>query len=144
MLEKIKEMLKIDENITCYKISQKLNKNPRDLNVAKNYWKAKYELLLEQVQESESYKDKSPTETLITKSPAETQTKKFSEDTAPEESNYQEGVPNQWIDKEGQVYVKDNQSGIWRVFPYGLEFGTGDVIDEHRVKVRYAAEMLNR
>lgn len=127
MLEEIKEMLKSNENITCYKIALALNKNPRDLNVAKNYWKAKYELLMEQVQKEKPLQDITPLE-----------------DTAPVEPCYQEGVPDQWTDSEGAFYVKGTKSGTWRVYPNGLEFGCYKDIEEHKVKARYAVEALKK
>lgn len=101
-----------------------------------------------------SYKDKSPIETSNTKSPARTPAKKSLEDTcytkmspqdtAPAELIYQEGVPNQWTDEKGRVYVRGIQSGTWRVYPNGLEFGYWEDIDEHKVKARYAVEVLKK
>ena len=119
MLDKIKEILKRQPELSCYMVAKILGVDTRSMSVAKNYWKARA-LLMEEL------------------------TGKTMETILENTGHYQEGIPNQWTDKEGQVYVKDSQSGIWRVFPYGLEFGTGDVIDERRVKARYAVEMLNR
>ena len=119
MLDKIKEILKRQPELSCYMVAKILGVDTRSMSVAKNYWKARA-LLMEEL------------------------TGKTMETILENTGRYQEGIPDQWTDKEGQVYVKDNQSGIWRVFPYGLEFGTGDIIDEHKVKVRYATEMLNR
>lgn len=101
-----------------------------------------------------SYKDKSPIETPIIKSldrtPVEVsledtrQIEMSPKDTAPVELCYQEGVPNQWTDEKGRVYVRGIQSGTWRVYPNGLEFGYWEDIDEHKVKARYAMEILKK
>lgn len=120
MVEEIKEILKKEPEVTCYAIAKAIGKSPTNATVAKNYWKAKYELLLEQTQAS---------------------VENSLEGTICEEA-YQEGVPDQWTDKEGRVYIKGAQSGTWRVYPNGLEFGHWEDIDEHKVKARYVMETL--
>lgn len=45
MLEDIKKMIQEDPDITCYRVALKLGLDPCNLSVAKNYWRAKYELL---------------------------------------------------------------------------------------------------
>lgn len=127
MLEEIKRVLRKEPELSCYAVAKEIGREPTNPNVPKNYWKAKYELLLEQVQKEKSLQG--------TMSP---------ENTASVESCHQEGVPDQWTDSEGAFYVKGTKSGIWRVYPNGLEFGYWEDIDEHKVKARYAMEIFKK
>ena len=57
MLEEIKEVLRKEPEISCYAVAKKIGRQPTNPNVPKNYWRAKYELLLEQVQKNKSLQD---------------------------------------------------------------------------------------
>lgn len=76
MLDKIKEILKRQPELSCYMVAKILGVDTRSMSVAKNYWKARA-LLMEELTGK-------TLETIL-------------ENTG------------HWTDKEGQVYVKDNQ-----------------------------------
>ena len=132
MLEQIKDILRKEPEASCYAVAKAVGRTPTNPNAIKNYWRAKYELLLEEVQQGQCVLEAN--EVSNTRIPPE--------EAAPEEPTYQEDMPSQWTDKEGQVYVKGKQSGTWRVYPNGLEFGSWKDIDEHKVRAKYTTEIL--
>ena len=139
MLEEIKKILKDNPETSCYAIAKIMGKTPTAPNVFKNYWRAKYELLLEKY---ELLLEEVQQGQCVLEANEVSNTRIPPEEAAPEEPTYQEDMPSQWTDKEGQVYVKGKQSGTWRVYPNGLEFGSWKDIDEHKVRARYTTEIL--
>lgn len=118
MLDDIKKIIKENPDINCYSVAKELGYDTRNLSVAKNYWRAKYELLLE-----------------------ETSSHSLEEYVAPEEDPKEENkeeeitMPETWRDKGNKLYVKGRLSNTWRVYYTDQDY---EEIDEKEVEERYA------
>lgn len=116
MLDDIKKIIKENPNINCYSVAKELGYDTRNLSIAKNYWRAKYELL-------EEFSGHS-----------------LEEYVAPEEESKEENeeeitMPQTWRDKGNKLYVKGRLSNTWRVYYTDQDY---DEIDEKDVEERYA------
>lgn len=116
MLDDIKKIIKENPNINCYSVAKELGYDTRNLSIAKNYWRAKYELLEEFSGHSlEEY---------------------VAPEEEPKEENEEEiTMPQTWRDKGNKLYVKGRLSNTWRVYYTDQDY---DEIDEKDVEERYA------
>lgn len=114
MLDDIKKIIKENPTINCYSVAKELGYDTRSASVAKNYWRAKYELLLE-----------------------ETSDNTLEEYIAPAEEENEEEItmPQTWRDKGNKLYVRGRISNTWRVYYTDQDY---DEIDEKDVEERYA------
>lgn len=116
MLDDIKKIIKENPNINCYSVAKELGYDTRNLSIAKNYWRAKYELLEEFSGHSlEEYA--APIEEPI------------------EENEEEMTMPQTWRDKGNKLYVKGRLSNTWRVYYTDQDY---EEIDEKEVEERYA------
>lgn len=117
MLDDIKKILQENPNINCYSVAKELGYDTRSASVAKNYWRAKYELLLEKTSGNVSEEYVAPVK-------------------EPEEEKEEEiGMPQMWRDKGNKLYVKGSLSNTWRVYYTDQDY---EEIDEKEVEERYA------
>ena len=116
MLDDIKKIIKENPDINCYSVAKELGYDTRNLSIAKNYWRAKYELLEEFSGHSlEEY---------------------VAPEEEPKEENKEEiTMPETWRDKGNKLYVKGRLSNTWRVYYTDQDY---DEIDEKDVEERYA------
>ena len=117
MLDDIKKILQENPNINCYSVAKELGYDTRSASVAKNYWRAKYELLLEKSSGNVSEEYIAPVE-------------------EPEEEKEEEiGMPQMWRDNGNKLYVRGRISNTWRVYYTDQDY---EEIDEKDVEERYA------
>ena len=122
MLDDIKKLLQENPNINCYSVAKELGYDTRNLSVAKNYWRAKYELLLEESSGNVSEEYVAPAE-------------------EPKEENKEEiTMPETWRDRGNKLYAKGTQSNTWRVYYTDQDY---EEIDEKEVEERYARNDFN-
>lgn len=117
MLDDIKKIIKENPDINCYSVAKELGYDTRNLSVAKNYWRAKYELLLEGTSGNVSEEYTAPIEEPV------------------EENEEEMTMPQTWRDKGNKLYVRGRISNTWRVYYTDQDY---DEIDEKDVKERYA------
>lgn len=117
MLDDIKKIIKENPTINCYSVAKELGYDTRSASVAKNYWRAKYELLLEETSDNTLEEYVAPKE-------------------EPKENNEEEiTMPQTWRDKGNKLYVRGRISNTWRVYYTDQDY---DEIDEKDVEERYA------
>lgn len=118
MLDDIKKIIKENPTINCYSVAKELGYDTRSASVAKNYWRAKYELLLEETSDNTLEEYVAPEE-------------------EPKEENKEEEItmPETWRDKGNKLYVKGRLSNTWRVYYTDEDY---EEIDEKEVEERYA------
>lgn len=118
MLDDIKKIIKENPTINCYSVAKELGYDTRSASVAKNYWRAKYELLLEETSDNTLEEYVAPEE-------------------EPKEENKEEEItmPETWRDKGNKLYVKGKLSNTWRVYYTEQDY---EEIDEKEVEERYA------
>lgn len=117
MLDDIKKIIKENPNINCYSVAKELGYDTRNLSVAKNYWRAKYELLLEETSDNTLEEYVAP------------------EEEPKEEQEEEITMPETWRDKGNKLYVKGRLSNTWRVYYTDQDY---DEIEEKDVEERYA------
>ena len=118
MLDDIKRILRENPNINCYSVAKELGYDTRNLSVAKNYWRAKYEILLEETSGHVLGDYTAPVEEPIE-----------------EEKEEEIGMPQMWRDNGSKLYAKGTQSNTWRVYYTDQDY---EEIDEKEVEERYA------
>lgn len=114
MLDDIKKIIKENPTINCYSVAKELGYDTRSASVAKNYWRAKYELLLEETSDNTLEEYIAPAE---------------------EEQEEEMTMPQTWRDKGNKLYVRGRISNTWRVYYTDQDY---DEIDEKDVEERYA------
>ena len=114
MLDDIKKIIKENPDINCYSVAKELGYDTRSVSVAKNYWRAKYELLLEETSDNTLEEYVAP---------------------AVEENEEEMTMPQTWRDKGNKLYVRGRISNTWRVYYTDQDY---DEIDEKDVEERYA------
>ena len=117
MLDDIKKIIKENPTINCYSVAKELGYDTRSASVAKNYWRAKYELLLEETSDNTLEEYVAPAEEPV------------------EENEEEITMPQTWRDKGNKLYVKGRISNTWRVYYTDQDY---DEIDEKDVEERYA------
>ena len=122
MLDDIKKIIKENPDINCYSVAKELGYDTRSASVAKNYWRAKYELLLEETPNYSLEEDVAPVEEPV------------------EENEEEMTMPQTWRDKGNKLYVKGRISNTWRVYYTDQDY---DEIDEKEVEERYARNSEN-
>ena len=116
MLDDIKKIIKENPDINCYSVAKELGYDTRNLSIAKNYWRAKYELL-------EEFSGHSLEEYVAP------------EEEPKEEQEEEMTMPQTWRDKGNKLYVKGRISNTWRVYYTDQDY---EEIDEKDVEERYA------
>ena len=122
MLDDIKDILREKPGINCYSVAKELGYDTRSASVAKNYWRAKYELLLEETSDYSQREYTAPVE-------------------EPKEENEEEiTMPETWRDKGNKLYVRGRISNTWRVYYTDHDY---EEIDEKEVEERFACNDEN-